>query len=77
MLVFSDWLVGVLGFVERVRIGPGTGPAVSAGDVAEGELPRVGGEPGEQTLVVEVLQRDRRGRPTAGGQPADELVVER
>lgn len=52
-------------------------PGVSGGCAAEGELPRVVGKPGKETLIVEVLQREGGGRPAAGDQPADELMVER
>jgi hypothetical protein len=48
-----------------------------AGRFAEGELPGGVGEPGEQTLVGKVLQRQCDGWPAAARQPADELVGER
>jgi hypothetical protein len=46
----------------------------SAGGAAERELPRVAGDPGEETLLVQVVQRQSRGRPAAGSQPADQLM---
>jgi hypothetical protein len=52
-------------------------PGVLGGCGAERDLPRVLGKPGEETLVVEVSQREGGGRAAAGDQPADELMVER
>jgi hypothetical protein len=50
-------------------------PGVSAGGGADGELPGVLGEPGEEALVMEALQG--HGRPRAGPHPADELLPAR